>query len=47
MFHGLIINSIDLHGTINLEEVNNSDPQGSDGAAADGGAAVYDMDIAV
>lgn len=47
MFHGLIINSIDLNGTINLEEVNNSHPQGSDGAAADGGAAVYDLDIAV
>ena len=47
MFHGLIINSIDFHGTINLEEVKNSHLKGIDGAAADGGASGYDIDIAV
>jgi uncharacterized membrane protein YjgN (DUF898 family) len=47
MFHRLIVNSIDLYGTINLEEVKNSQLEGSDGAAADAGATGYDMDIAV
>jgi uncharacterized membrane protein YjgN (DUF898 family) len=46
MAHKLIINSIDLYGNINLEEVDNLGGQTGD-SAADAGAVEYDIDIAV